>query len=631
MKKDNEMKNEQKATVPDLKEFVRALGALAVLEGKVAKRPVDDAFVRQLKHWATGLFRVVVMGEIKKGKSSFINALLGVRDLVPVDSNVATSTIYKICYGEKVSYKVFFSEESKKPCVVIDKEALPSYGTEDGNHGNEKQVDFIQVFVPSDFLRNGLVIIDTPGLGGLFKQHKRITYEYVPRADAVFLVSDSVESPIGKAELDLLDDLKNVTDQIYFVQTKAMAVDAEARKSRELNNRRTLERHGFNPDTLKYFVVDSHLKLDADAVRNKEDLIDSGFVPLAMFINNELKANVHRHIMRKALQVAMPKFAAIETALAEDGKVLSADSETARRKIADELAAAEAEAENWQSHELPRLQDRLQDGMREIKAKVADRTRRFRPGGEVQEMATQVIASAEDRDALFQRLAGFSDNAANMFTQERHNALVEVRTEIEKLLRELLGASSPGLADMAADDGDVAVNTAPVQRVVEANGGDNFFDNARTVMYGGMAGAGMAAIVGGLIGSIVPGVGTIIGSTVGTLMAGGWGGLMAHNIKKSNELEKAKQQAVSAIAQAISSAYQNLNESIQRAVSDIEFSVMRAVRDAATRRRDDLAARRKELRQRQTESSAQLNEKRKQLDGYSREFAAIKEVAGRVV
>lgn len=628
------MKTNQKGTELNLKEFVNALRALAVLEGKLAKRPVDEEFMQKLNQWSTGMFRIVVMGEIKKGKSSFINALLGVRDLVPVSSNVATSTIYKICYGEKIAYKVFFTEESKKPCAIIDKDELAQYGTEDGNPANEKQVDFIQVFVPSDFLKSGLVIIDTPGLGGLFKQHKRITYQYVPRADAVFMVSDSIESPIGKDELELLDDLLKVTDQIFFVQTKAMAVDAEARQARERNNRRTLEKHGFNSDELRYFVVDSHLKLEADEAKDKEDLIDSGFVPLAMFVNNEIKANVRRSIIRMATKVAMPKFAAIEKSISDEEKMLLADNEESRKKIADELAEAEEDAANWQRRDLPRMQDRLQDGIREIKAKVADRARRFRPGGEVQEMVNQVISACKDMDGLSQRLAEFSDNAANCFTQERYNILEEVRTEVEKLLKEIGDCKydvSAQFDNVATRDQVVDVNTSPVARVIESNASGSLFDNARTVMYGGLAGAGMAHYIGMAIGSIVPGIGTIIGSMAGVVIAGIWGGAAASDIKRSNELEKAKQQAMGAVAQTIASAYQNMTESVQRVLTDIESSVARATRDAVTRRQEYIINRRKELQQRQTETAAQLSERRKQLDLAKREFVSIREIAGRAV
>lgn len=625
---------EQKNNKPNLNEFVNALEALAVLEGKMAKRPVDTEFVQNLKLWSTGLFRIVVMGEIKKGKSSFINALLGVRDLVPVSSNVATSTIYKICYGEKVAYKVFFTEASKKPCVLIDKSQLAEYGTEDGNPANEKQVDFIQVFVPSPFLKQGLVIIDTPGLGGLFKQHKRITYEYVPKADAVVMVSDSVESPIGKAELDLLDDIKKVTDQVFFVQTKGMAVDAEARQARERNNRLTLERHGFDAASLRYFVVDSHLKHEADEAKDKEDLRDSGFVPLARFINTEIGANVRSNIMRKAVKVAMPKFAAIESALSDEEKMLSADTEESRKKIADELASAEEEASNWQRYELPRMQDRLQDGLREVKTKAADRARRFRPGGEVQEVVSQTISACPDIESLFDRLNEFSQNAGDCYTQERYAILEEVRSEVEKLLQAMDEGKyeiSTQLEPTAARDTAVEVNMSPVSRVMEGNANGSLFEDLRTGFYGGAAGSTIGGFVGGVIGSIVPGIGNAIGAYLGGIVGGFWGGTQAAAVKKSNDLERAKQQAMSAVAQTISSAYQNLIESVQRVLADIESSVVRAMRDAVARRQEDILNRRKELQSRQSETTAQLLAKRGELDANKREFRALKGIVIRGV
>lgn len=49
-----------------------------------------------LEQYRLGLFRLVVIGEIKKGKSSFINALLSEPDLLPTLSDVATSTVYKL-------------------------------------------------------------------------------------------------------------------------------------------------------------------------------------------------------------------------------------------------------------------------------------------------------------------------------------------------------------------------------------------------------------------------------------------------------------------------------------------------------------------------------------------------------
>jgi hypothetical protein len=63
-------------------------------------------------------------------------------------------------------------------------------------------------------LVSGIVIVDTPGVGGLVKEHKAITFRHAPRADGIFFVVDSVESPIGAGEIVFLKDLKRITSKI---------------------------------------------------------------------------------------------------------------------------------------------------------------------------------------------------------------------------------------------------------------------------------------------------------------------------------------------------------------------------------------------------------------------------------
>ena len=180
----------------------------------------------KLEQYKLGLFRLVVIGEIKKGKTRFINALLRKPDLLPVHSDVATSTVYKVMYGDVEKYKVFFlpkatnqAKENLTP-LEIPREQLAEYGTEDGNPDNQKMVDFIGVQLPHPFLKSGLVIIDTPGLGGLFRKHSDITWRYIPRADAIFFVLDSVEAVASQEEMECLQKLHEMTPRLFFVQTK---------------------------------------------------------------------------------------------------------------------------------------------------------------------------------------------------------------------------------------------------------------------------------------------------------------------------------------------------------------------------------------------------------------------------
>ncbi len=82
----------------------------------VEQRQLNDVLAG-LKRLNQGIFRLVVMGEIKKGKSSFINALLGEPDLLPTSSDVATSVVFKLIYGPKRRSKCsFFLTRTRGSC-----------------------------------------------------------------------------------------------------------------------------------------------------------------------------------------------------------------------------------------------------------------------------------------------------------------------------------------------------------------------------------------------------------------------------------------------------------------------------------------------------------------------------------
>jgi hypothetical protein len=122
-----------------------------------------------LDRLSLGLFRIVVMGEIKKGKSSFISALLAEYDILPAESDVATSTVFKLMYGPRDAYYVYFipetdtrlNQNNSEP-LKITKEQLWEYGTEKGNPGNSKNVDFIGIELPNPILKKALLLLTHP-------------------------------------------------------------------------------------------------------------------------------------------------------------------------------------------------------------------------------------------------------------------------------------------------------------------------------------------------------------------------------------------------------------------------------------------------------------------------------------
>ena len=160
-------------------------------------------------------FSIVVVGQFKRGKTTFINALLGA-ELLPTAVIPLTSIITILKWGEKLGIRAFFSNGSSKEIAL---EELPLFVTEKHNPKNEKNVDRVEISYPSHYLGNGVQVIDTPGIASVHEHNTRVTYEYLPQADAaIFLVSP--DPPLTQSELHFIRDLKINFGKIFFVQSK---------------------------------------------------------------------------------------------------------------------------------------------------------------------------------------------------------------------------------------------------------------------------------------------------------------------------------------------------------------------------------------------------------------------------
>jgi len=211
----------------------------------------------------TDTFNLVVVGQFKRGKTSLINALLG-NPILPVSVVPLTSIVTIITYGEALRVMVHFNDNR---AAEISPESIHEYVTEKGNPKNAKDVNEVIITYPSSYLRDGVRLIDTPGVGSIYQHNTDIAYRYLPKSDAaLFLLS--VDQPISKSEIDFLHDVKEYSKKILFLLNKAdYLCEKELEESIEFSKNVLRETMGTE---VKLFPVSARLALEGSVSKSDE-------------------------------------------------------------------------------------------------------------------------------------------------------------------------------------------------------------------------------------------------------------------------------------------------------------------------------------------------------------------------
>lgn len=181
-----------------------------------------------------GLFHLAVLGQFKRGKSTLLNALLG-DDLLPTDILPVTAIPTFIQSGPQVGAKVYFLNSSEPREFVPEDdrslaEFLREYVTEAGNPHNKYLVSRVEISHPAPLLQQGVVLVDTPGVGSTHKHNTEIAHQILPQCDAaLFLVSP--DPPITEMELDYLKEIKQRLPRTFYLLNKVDFLDEQEQKT----------------------------------------------------------------------------------------------------------------------------------------------------------------------------------------------------------------------------------------------------------------------------------------------------------------------------------------------------------------------------------------------------------------
>lgn len=191
------------------------LGCIDEMAGLEAVAAHRHACVELREKIRTDAFNLVVVGQFKRGKTCLINALLGA-DILPVAVVPLTSIVTVLTFGESLGIRIIYNDGT---VAEAEPERLAEFVTETGNPKNVKDVREVLITYPSDYLKDGVRLIDTPGVGSVYLHNTDVAYQYLPKSDAALFLF-SVEQPASKAELDFLRDVQSYSDKIFFLLNK---------------------------------------------------------------------------------------------------------------------------------------------------------------------------------------------------------------------------------------------------------------------------------------------------------------------------------------------------------------------------------------------------------------------------
>ena len=161
---------------------------------------------------------VCVVGEFKQGKSSLVNALLEA-ELCPVDDDLATAVPTVVRQGSAPTVTVHTRRGGQAHAEVVAPSELADWVTEQGNPDNERGVEQVEVALDHPLLDDGLVLVDTPGVGGLSAGHAAATAAFLPYADALLFVTDA-SAELTAPEVAFLSDAVERCPRVVVVLTK---------------------------------------------------------------------------------------------------------------------------------------------------------------------------------------------------------------------------------------------------------------------------------------------------------------------------------------------------------------------------------------------------------------------------
>lgn len=163
-----------------------------------------------------------IVGEFSVGKSTFINALLREELLMSniLQGTTAAATVieYSPDFALTINFKNQTSQNFKYENSAELKNSINNYASE---NENAKDIDSVKVYYPSESLKKGFRIIDTPGTNATELWHEETTVRAIRElSDTSIILIDATKTLPETQKQFIRENLEGVLEQCIFVVTK---------------------------------------------------------------------------------------------------------------------------------------------------------------------------------------------------------------------------------------------------------------------------------------------------------------------------------------------------------------------------------------------------------------------------
>lgn len=505
---------------------------------------------------------VCVVGEFKQGKSSLINALLG-QPVCPVDDDLATSAITLVRYGDQASAVVKRKEGDQTVSEPIPIADLHNWVSEVGNPHNGKGVERVEIAFPSPLLKQGLVVVDTPGMGGLGAGHAAATLAFLPFADGLIFASDA-SAELSAPEVEFLRRATELCPTVLFALTK---IDLYPSWQRIMElNRGHFERAG-----IKIPMVPCSSALRSEALNRKDRALnDLSRVPeLVKHLGDDVVTPAKAGAAARSAADATGIIGQVQAGLEEERKVL-ADPSSGKAALAA-LEDAKKKIENLRgpgSKWNVLVGDRVADLATTVNYNFRAATRTT---SRQMDERIELLTKGSEWDELSRYLQTVVADEVTQVFVDLEKGRSDIRAEVVDLIRD----ENLELAPEAAFNSDIDVKAMWQGKTLEDTS-SRAAKKIFTSTVGTIRGAQGGIYMFGMVGRFLPGAASVILASNPVLLGVGalFGGMGVMDDRK-RKIQMRRQAARSQVRQfmddvqfEVGNQTNNLIKEIQRELRD---------------------------------------------------------------